>query len=197
MGWECVCSAKLTLPATPARKGCLKTILSCGFPCCSPRSSPSEICLVALASTGAPTGKRSPVARRPPVWPDKWGLLGCWTPLLGRGDSWRRVLEIKTGCALLVAEVTLCGACPAPHNGPWSSRSMWMRCSRSGSPCWTSTCGLRPADPEPQRRPGDISNPPRGPSVPVPLQTWSRHHAPFSLSAGHSFCIHSLVFGDL
>lgn len=66
------------------------------------------------------------------------------------------------------------------HNGPWSSRSMWTCCSRSGSRCWTSTFGPQPADPEPQRQPGDISNLPQGPSLSVPLETWSRRHAPFS-----------------
>lgn len=59
---------------------------------------------------------------------------------------------------------------------------MWTRCFQSGSRCWTSTCGPRPADPEPQRQPGDISDPPRGPALPGPLETWSGHHAPFSLT---------------
>lgn len=58
-------------------------------------------------------------------------------------------------------EVTSCGADPAVYNGPWSSRSMWMSCSRSGSRCWTSICDPQAADPEPQLLPGDLKPAPR------------------------------------
>ena len=53
-----------------------------------------------------------------------------WGPAGAAGE-----LQIAVGGA----EVTSRGAGPPAHNGPWSSRSMWTRCSRSGSRCWTST----------------------------------------------------------
>lgn len=93
------------------------------------------------------------------------------------------------------AEVTWRGAGLATHNGPWSSRSMWTPCSRSGSRCWTSTCDPQPGDPEPQRRPGDISTPSQGPFPLVSLEEKrSRHHAPFSLTSRLDFCCLGLPF---
>lgn len=139
------------------------------------------------------------------VWQEERGLPGRLPGRRGRGVGAGRPPGPAGRCrgnkdcggrgAEGGAEVTLRGAGPAAHNGPWSSLSMWTRCSRSGSRCWTSTCGPRPVDPEPQRRPGDISNPPHGPSLPVPLKTWSRHHAPFLSTA--PFEVLACLFGDL